>query len=157
MGDNIDSLINQIIDDAEKKIRTDLKVISSKVQDDFVKKAHEAVLLYYSQYKPNIYERTYNLQNNVINEGVFSTSLNGNMYGAWIEFSADNMYDYYDGGDRFLIVEKSFIDGIHGKKRNGEKIEYSPSPADVMQKFQDGYKTKTLDGYFRSFGYRVNK
>lgn len=150
MANDIHAFIDKIVNDAEKKIRADLEVISSKVQDDFIKKAREAVLLYYAQYDPIMYERTYNLQNNVINENITFDVLNNGEYGAYIRFSADEMYDYYDGGDKFMVVE-SFMEGKHGRKRR------SPSPGDFMQEFQDGYKTKTLDGYFRSFGYRVNK
>ena len=153
MTGNINALIDKIIDDAEAKVRADLKVISSKAKNDFVQKAKEVVLLYYTNYDPKLYKRTYNLQNNVINDNVSFTSLNGNGYGAWIQFSADGMRDYTDGGDKFMVVE-SFVAGIHG--RPSIQVD-SPSPADLMDDFQYSYKKRTLDGYFRSLGYRVNK
>ena len=155
MANNINALIDKIVDDAEAKVRADLKVISSKAKNDFIEKAKEVVLLYYANYPkpPRFYERTYNLRDNVIDEDVPFGALNGNGYGAWIEFSADNMKDYTDGGDKFMIVE-SFMEGIHG--RPSIQVD-SPSPTKLMDDFQDNYKKRTLDGYFRSLGYRVNK
>ena len=159
MSDNFSALINKIVDDAEAKVRADLKVISSKVKQDFVNEAWEATLMYYNQYDPEFYKRTYNLQNNVIDENARPVSSGKNMYGAWIEFSADTMYDYPGGGDRFKVVD-SFMEGIHGMKSKGSErivIQRTPSPRHVMDRFQEGYKKSKLDGYFISLGYKVYK
>lgn len=153
MSNNVNALIDKIINDAEKKVRTDLKVISSKAKQDFTEKAKEVVLLYYANYEPKLYTRTYNLQEGVINDSVSFNSLNGNGYGAWIQFSTNGMKDYIDGGDKFMVVE-SFMEGIHG--RPSIQVD-SPSPTDLMNDFQYRYKRSTLNGYFRSLGYRVNK
>lgn len=153
MSDNIDALINQIINDAEKKIRTDLKVISSKVQNDFAEKAKEVVLLYYTNYPkpPRIYERTYNLHDNVIDYNVSFDFLKKNMYGSWLQFNSNNMKDYTDGGDKDKVV-KNFMFGIHGDE--DVFVEEMPGKY-IMDEFQHGYKKRKLDGYFRQLGYSV--
>lgn len=151
MADNINALIDKIIDDAEAKVRADLKVISSKAKNDFIEKAKEVVLLYYANYTPELYKRTNNLRDNVINDNMSFATLSGNGYSAWIEFSANGMGNYTDGGDKFIIVE-SFISGIHG--RPSIQVD-SPSPTELMDDFQDSYKKRTLDGYFRSLGYHI--
>ena len=113
------------------------------------------MLIYYTNYPkpPRIYNRTYNLRDNVINDNIPGGSLGGNEYGAWIQFSANGMNNYTDGGDKFQIVD-SFMEGIHG--RPSVQVD-SPSPQELMQQFQEGYKKRTLDGYFRSLGYTVSK
>lgn len=152
MSDGLDVMFSDI----EKKVKSDLQTISTKVKADFFKKASEVVLMYYSNYDPKEaswprgYNRTYNLQNNVINDNVSFRALNGNDYGAWIEFTPATMYDYYDNGDRHIIVD-SFMSGIHGKP--SVQVD-SPSPMAIMDNFQKGYKS-TLDGYFASLGYRI--
>ena len=153
MKDNIDALINQIVDDAEKKIRTDLKVISSKVQDDFAEKAKEVVLLYYTNYPkpPRIYERTYNLYNNVIDYNISFGFLKKGRYDSWLQFNSDNMKEYTDGGNKDEIV-KNFMMGIH----SDEDVFVEENPAKyIMDAFQHGYKKNKLDGYFRQLGYSV--
>lgn len=151
MGDNIDALINQIIDDAEKKIRTDLKVISSKVQNDFIKKANEVVLLYYTNYTkpPRKYERTYNLYDNVVDYDISFGFLKNGRYDTWLQFNSDNMREYDDGGNKDEIV-KNFMKGSHGEAFHEEiPAKY------IMDGYQRSYKKNKLDGYFRQLGYSV--
>lgn len=151
MSADINAFVNQIIADAEKKIRTDLKDISSKAKQDFIAKAQEAVMLYYSHYPkpPRIYERTNNLRDNVIDEDISFVALNGNGYDAFIQFNSNKMSDY-DMGNKDVVVA-NFMHGIHGRK----SIFVEDNPAmDLMDEFQRNYKS-TLDGYFISLGYTV--
>ena len=149
MSADVNTLVDKIITDAEKKVRTDLKHISSMVKKDFVDKAKEAVLLYYSNYFPKTYIRTYNLKDNIVDDSLSFSALNGNGYGAWVQFNSDNMLEYDIGNKE--AVASNFMYGIHGKK----SIFVEKNPAiSLMDDFQENYKT-TLDGYFIGLGYIV--
>lgn len=149
MGADINTLVDKIIADAEKKVRTDLKNISSMAKKDFIDKAKEVVLLYYSHYTPRVYIRTDNLKNNVVDDNLSFSTLNGNGYSAWIQFNSDNMSEY-DIGSKEAVVS-NFMYGIHGKRN----IFVEKNPAiDLMDGFQENYKT-ILDGYFINLGYTV--
>lgn len=149
MSANMNKIVDQIIADAEKKVRADLKHISSMAKKDFYEKAKEVVLLYYAHYKPKIYERTYNLQDNVIDDGLSFVALNGNGYDAWIQFNADNMSDYNIGSKEAVV--SNFMHGIHGKR----SIAMEDNPAmDLMDDFQQNYKY-ILDNYFIKLGYTI--
>lgn len=151
MSTDINAFVDKIIADAEKKVRTDLKNISHKVKNDFIEKAKEAVMLYYSHYPkpPRIYERTYNLRDNVIDTTPSFTVLNGKGYEAWVQFNSDNMAEYNMGNKD--VVASNFMYGIHGR----ESIFVEENPAiDLMDDFQNNYK-KILDGYFIGLGYKV--
>ena len=145
-----------MLPDLEPKLDSHLQPLRPTAPAAALTNASEVVLMYYSNYDPKEaswprgYNRTYNLQNNVINDNVSFRALNGNEYGAWIEFTPATMYDYYDNGDRHIIVD-SFMSGIHGKP--SVQVD-SPSPMAIMDNFQKGYKS-TLDGYFASLGYRI--
>lgn len=141
MDANINAFVNKIIDDAEKKVRADVKAANAKAKDDFINKAKEVILLYYTNYSPEIYERTYNLKNNVLNKSE----------NAWVQFNSGYMDEYKDGGNKAIVVE-NFMSGIHG--RPSVQVD-SPSPAKIMDDFQRNYKKHTLDGYFRNLGYRI--
>lgn len=149
MSADVNSLVDKIIADAEKKVRTDLKNISSIAKRDFIAKAKEAVLLYYTNYTPKIYERTNNLRDNVIDDSLSFVALNGKGYDAWVQFNADGMSDY-DIGSKEAVVS-NFMYGVHGKR----SIFMEPNPAiDLMDDFQNSYKS-ILDGYFVNLGYTV--
>ena len=149
MSTDINAFIDKIVADAEKKVRTDLKDISLKVKNDFVTKANEAVSLYYAHYNPKIYERTNNLKENVVDESISFVTLNGNKYGALVQFNSNNMNDYNMGSKD--VVVSNFMYGIHG--RRSVFVEENPA-IDLMEDFQNNYKT-ILDGYFMTLGYTV--
>lgn len=148
MSTGVNAFIDKIVADAEKKIRTDLKEISLKVKKDFVLKAKEVVASYYI-WKPRVYQRTYNLQENVIDEDVSFAVLNGSGYDAWIQFNSDGMSDYNMGSKD--VVVSNFMHGIHG--RPSVYVESIPA-LKLMDDFQDGYK-QILDSYFVNKGYTV--
>lgn len=152
MSAGASAFVDKIIADAEKKIRTDLKNISSKAKQDFVSKASEAVNMYYANYSPKLYIRTNNLRNGVIDEDISFAALNGGGYGAWIQFNSNGMSDYEDGTYSAGMVVSNFMVGIHGRP----SVAVDGNPAVIlMDDFQNNYK-KTLDGYFISLGYNVN-
>ena len=148
MSTDVNAFVDKMIADAEKKIRTDLKNISSKVKRDFIDKAQETVFSYY-KWEPKIYQRTYNLRDNVINEDMFFKILNGNGYGGGVQFNSNNMIDY-DMGNKDVVVA-NFMHGIHGRK---SVFVENNSAMDLMSDFQMNYK-KILDGYFINLGYTV--
>ena len=149
MSADVNAFIDKMIADAEKKIRTDLKDISSKAKKDFTDKAKEAVMLYYSHYNPRIYERTNNLRDNVVEENISFVTLNGNGYDAWVQFNSNKMSEY-DMGNKDVVVS-NFMYGIHGR----ESVFVEENPAiDLMDDFQNNYK-QILDGYFIKLGYEV--
>lgn len=151
MSTDINTLIDNIIADAEKKVRTDLSVISLKVKNDFIAKAKEVVMLYYAHYTkpPRRYERTNNLRDNVVDTDLSFTVLNGNGSEAWIQFNSDNMSDYTVGNKDIVVA--NFMHGIHGNPRIFVESE---SAMKLMDNFQINYK-KTLDNYFLNLGYTV--
>lgn len=149
MSADVNTLVDKIIADAEKKVRTDLKNISSMAKKDFISKAKEAVLLYYTNYTPRIYERTNNLRDNVVDDDLSFVILNGNGYDAWVQFNSDGMSDYNMGNKDVVVA--NFMYGIHGRK---SIFVEDNSAIDLMNDFQNNYK-KTLDGYFLNLGYTV--
>lgn len=149
MGADVNALVDKIIADAEKKVRTDLNHISSKVKQDFVNKAKEVVLLYYSNYSPKMYTRTYSLKNGVIDDDLSFVALNGNGYDAWVQFNSMDMSDY-EYGDKDVVVS-NFMSGIHGRPSVFVEKE---SAMRLMDNFQEQYKA-TLDNYFINLGYTV--
>jgi hypothetical protein len=149
MGADVNSFVDTIIADAKEKVRTDLRNISSTVKKDFTDKAKEVVLLYYSHYSPRVYTRTDNLKDNVIDDSLSFSALNGNGYDAWIQFNSDNMSEY-DIGHKEAVVS-NFMEGIHGKP---SIFVEKQSVLSLMDAFQVNYKT-TLDGYFTNLGYTV--
>ena len=150
MSTDVNAFVDKIIADAKKKVRTDLKDISSKAKKDFVDKAKETISFYYTNYQPKIYQRTYNLQNNVIDEDISFIVLNGNGYDAWIQFNSNKMSDY-DIGNKDAVVS-NFMYGIHGCKNI---FVENNSAINLMDDFQKNYK-KILDSYFLNLGYTVN-
>ena len=151
MSTSVNSAINKLIKDAEKKVKADLVDMSSKIHKDFTKTAQDVVNLYYAHYTPKIYERTGNLKKNVIDDSLSFMVLNGHGYGAWIQFNSSNMADYDDGTYSADKVVSNFMWGIHGNS----KIFSESLPAfELMDDFQENYK-KTLDGYFTKLGYTV--
>ena len=149
MSTDINAFVDKIIADAEKKVRTDLGNISSKAKIDFVNKAKEIMSLYYAHYQPKIYQRTNNLRYNAIDEDMSFIVLNGNGYGAWIQFNSSGMLDY-DMGNKDVVVS-NFMYGIHGRK---SVFVEENTAMDLMNDFQNDYK-KTLDSYFIKLGYTV--
>ena len=149
MSSNVNAFIDKMIADAEQKIRTDLKDISSKAKRDFVEKAKETVALYYAHYSPKIYERTNNLKDNVVDDYLSFVVLNGHGYGAWVQFNSSNMSDYNIGNKDAVV--SNFMYGIHG--RPNVFMESIPA-IELMEDFQLNYK-KILDGYFINLGYTV--
>lgn len=151
MSTDINTLVDNIIADAEKKVRTDLSVISLKAKNDFIAKAKEVVMLYYAHYTkpPRIYERTNNLRDNVVDTDLSFTVLNGNGSEAWIQFNSDNMSDYTVGNKDIVVA--NFMHGIHGNPRIFVESE---SAMKLMDNFQINYK-KTLDNYFLELGYII--
>lgn len=149
MSADINAFVDKLVADAENKIRTDLKNVSMQVKADFLQKANEVVSLYYSNYKPKLYIRTYNLQNNVIDDDISFSLLNNNGYGAFIQFNSSGMSNYSKGNKD--IVVSNFMHGIHGR----ESVAVDSNPAiDLMNDFQWHYKT-VLDGYFMNLGYTI--
>ena len=61
------------------------------------------------------------------------------------------MADYDDGGDKFIVVG-NFLRGVHGDPSVHVDAH---SPASLMEDFQNGYKKKVLDPYFKDLGYKV--
>lgn len=149
MSTDVNSFIDKIVADAEKKIRTDLKNVSTKVKKDFVNKAQETVSLYYANYSPKVYQRTNNLRDHVIDDDLSFAILNASGYGGWVQFNSAQMSDYPRGSKEAVV--SNFMYGIHGKKT----IAVEDEPAiNLMNDFQNNYK-QILDGYFMNLGYTV--
>ena len=149
MSTDVNGFIDKIIADAEKKIRTDLKNVSTKVKKDFVDRAQEAVLSYYANYTPKVYQRTNNLRDNVIDDDLSFAVLNASSYGGWVQFNSVQMSDYAKGSKEAVV--SNFMQGIHGKPRIAVEKESAMS---LMGDFQNNYK-QILDGYFSQLGYIV--
>lgn len=149
MSADVNSFIDKIVADAEKKIRTDLKNVSIKIKKDFLSKAEEVVLLYYANYTPKVYQRTNNLRDDVIDDDLSFAILNASGYGGWIQFNSTQMADYKIGSKEAVV--SNFVYGIHGRPSIAVEKE---SAMKLMSDFQNNYK-QILDGYFSQLGYIV--
>lgn len=147
--------IDEMLAEADAKIRADLTEISRLARRDFRNKAHDALVTYYANYPkpPRIYERTENLLRNAIDDDIAFDDFvisDKDSYGAWVHFNAYNMDDY-EIGDKYAVLD-NFMHGIHGKPY----IKTDSNPAiSIMNNYQREYKT-TLDKYFTSRGFIVN-
>lgn len=146
--------IDKMLAEAEAKVKASLTEISTLIKRDFKEQAHSTLALYYAHYKPRAYERTYNLMNNAIDDDIsfddFDIS-DTNMYGGFVHFTSNEMNDY-SRGDKDIVVS-NFMEGIHG--RPSIYVEREPAML-LMDKFQENYKSKTLDKYFIDRGFTVN-
>ena len=147
--------IEQMLAEADAKIRSDLTEISNLARKDFRNKAQDALVTYYANYPkpPRIYERTENLLQNAINDDMSFDDFvisDADSYGAWVHLNADNMEDY-ETGDKYAVLS-NFMYGIHGKP--SIKVDINPAIV-LMDSFQTNYK-KTLDKYFTERGFIVN-
>lgn len=154
MATKINVSIDQMLAEAEAKVKTSLTEISTLIKHDFRQQAETALALYYAHYKPEVYERTENLLHGAINDDIAFDDFNlsdKNLYGGWVHFNSDEMNEYKQGDKEAVL--SNFMFGIHGKP----SIYVEPEPAIVlMGNFQKNYK-KTLDKYFIQRGFTVNQ
>ena len=156
MATKLNKSIDKMLAEAETKVKTSLTEISTLIRRDFKEQAKTVLALYYDHYTkpPRVYDRTYNLLNNAIDDDIsfddFEMS-SPNSYGGWVHFTSNNMQEYEMGNKDVVLA--NFMYGIHGRP----SIFLEDEPAiTLMNKFQENYKKDKLNGYFIARGFTVN-
>ena len=149
---NTGAIADEIIAEAKKQIKKDIKAIGKQAKKDFLVQSQLVAYLYYTRYTPRKYERTHNLLDNVVDDSMLFSSFGGDSVNAGISFNASGMSDYEDGSSyaKHVVVD-NFMEGIHGKKSIQQD---SRNALVLMEEFQQNYK-KTLDRYFAERGYTI--
>lgn len=110
-----------IVKDTKKRYSKAIEEMAEEVAYE-IEKSYESVIdMFYSDYTPRIYQRTYstylgsNAYNDIFNNGVIQY---GNSYFAGINVSSSNIpgnpYEAYKG----WVFDRTFYKGIHGINRN---------------------------------------
>ena len=139
----------------QKAIRRSMRTVANKVKRDFVAQAHICMDMYYREYDPMKYNRTFNLQDNAIYPYERARK---NELDVGVAFSADFMNPYkvnknsqLDGYDVADIVVNNFMEGIHGKP----SIYVGRNVNEEMHDFTTAYYTNKLDQYFNDVGFKL--
>ena len=152
MATKVNRSIDEVLIEAETKVKASLVEISALITKDFREQAKNVLELYYAHYTkpPRIYERTENLLRGAISDDIEFIS-GTNVFGGGVQFNSEKMSEY-QYGDKDVVVS-NFMYGVHGKPY----IFVENEPAiQLMKKFQETYKDNKLNGYFSSMGFKVN-
>ena len=139
----------------QKAIRKSMRTVANKVKRDFVAQGQVCMDIYYREYDPSEYKRTFNLQNNAIYPYERARK---NELDVGVAFSADFMKPYevsknseLDGYDVADIVVNNFMEGIHGSR----SIYVGRNVDETMHDFTTTYYTNKLDKYFTDVGFKL--
>ena len=139
----------------QKAIRRSMRAVANKVKRDFVAQGQACMDMYYREYDPTKYNRTFNLQDNAIYP---YERARRNELDVGVAFSATFMDSYpvsnnseLDGYDVANIVVSNFMEGIHGN----QSIFVGRNVDDDMHNFTTVYHANKLDKYFTDVGFKL--
>ena len=139
----------------QKAIRRLMRTVANKVKQDFVGQAQACMDMYYREYIPSKYNRTFNLQDNAIYPYERARK---NELDVGVAFSATFMNPYksaqnseLDGYNIANIVVNNFMEGIHGKP----SIYVGWNVEEEMHNFTMTYYAGKLDKYFTDIGFQL--
>ena len=138
-----------------KAIRRSMRGVANKVKGDFVAQAQECMDMYYREYDPSEYKRTFNLSDHAIYPYERARK---NELDVGVAFRATFMEPYrvsdnseLDGYDIANIVVSNFMEGIHGS----QSVYVGRHVDDTMHHFTTAYNTWKLDKYFTDVGFKL--
>ena len=139
----------------QRAIRKSMRIVANKVKRDFVAQGQTCMDMYYREYDPLKYDRTFNLQDNAVYPYERARK---NELDVGVAFSAEFMNQYptrenseLDGYDIANIVVSNFMEGIHGNS----SIYVGRNVDETMQHFTTAYNVWKLDKYFTDVGFKL--
>ena len=155
MKDIIKEFADSVKDDGRRAIRRVMRDVANKVERDFKAQGRACIDNYYEEYEPRIYERTFNLMNNVLQP---YRRYRKNEIDVGVSFEASEMNSYvdvmfngqkvkrkdYDGYHFEDTVVQNFMEGIHGRP----SVYVGAHVDETMQLFTNAYVNWELDKYF---------
>ena len=139
----------------QKAIRRSMRTVANKVKQDFVAQGQACMDMYYREYTPTEYIRTFNLQDNAVYPYERARK---NELDVGVAFRATFMDPYpvnkkseLDGYDVANIVVSNFMEGIHGSP----SVYVGRNVDETMQHFAAAYNTWKLDEYFNDVGFKL--
>jgi hypothetical protein len=128
--------------------------VAKRVQKDLLAQARKNIKEYYAQYNPDVYDRTFNLGNNVKHLPILINSSGGNSISFKVGFQYDGsgIGGYPDGRAEPSWVFNNFLKGVHPKTTKG--YEYVPetymSQNEMMDNFVNSKLQNKIDSYIQS-------
>ena len=121
-------------------------------REKLVKGSANAIDIFYNDYEPKYYKRTYNLENNTIHP--YYSNAHGNIFRGGVTLSYDNWNNHYNGPDEY-VFNLTLGEGLHGipwQQSEGKEIpRTSPTPIDIIEELRDNiifdidyYKDKAM-------------
>lgn len=155
MKDIVKEFADSVKEDGRRAIRQVMRDVVKKVEKDFINQGRACVDNYYFEYTPIIYDRTYNLRDNVVqpyrryrkNEidvGVALTPIEMDSYFSIIFDERTKASEYKYQSDVESYVVQNFMQGIHGDP----SIYVGAHVDKTMQLFTTAYVNWELDKYF---------
>ena len=139
----------------QKAIRKSMRAVANKVKRDFVEQGQACMDMYYREYTPTKYDRTFNLQDNAVYPYERARK---NELDVGVAFRATFMNPYpvgknseLDGYDVANIVVSNFIEGVHGNS----SVYVGRNVDETMMYFTTAYNAWKLDKYFTDVGFKL--
>ena len=126
--------------------------VAKRVQKDLLTQARKNVQRYYDQYDPYVYERTYQLRDNVTHIGLLNDMSSGNAIDIEVGFQYAGSAGYHEGNASPEWIYNNFLEGIHPNVNKGRV--YAPykyeSQNELMEYYADRYLQRKIDSYMQS-------
>jgi hypothetical protein len=141
MGKNINLNIKDLEEDILKYMKTFSKTYAKEGSKQIVKKTKSCIEMFYNDYSPKFYNRTFDLKNNSYDPYYHD---NGKAFYGGVRITADFMSPYYSGGimdnnyTEPIVIAQLAWHGWHGDP-TGYNGRFEPirttSPLAVLQDF----------------------
>lgn len=154
MDGMIKAFANQVANDGKTKIRKAMRLVSNRVEADFLEQAQNCLDSYYMEFSPTVYDRTGNLRRNGFNP---YKRYRRNEIDVGVSFDPSRM-DKYRSSDSISehktrpyiknieqLVVANAMEGIHGRP----SVYVGRNIDNTMMHFTSAYAHWFLDGYFQ--------
>lgn len=144
--DDFGKLYEYVKQNARRSAVTATKNVTKKIKDDMYKQALRNLEIYYSNYDPDVYDRTYNLQNAIRSHYQDSSTKEKISIEVGIVYDANNLNTYssnswyHQNGDTWVSRNDESFDW--NSQANG-----TPSPEWILDNFLHGIHPRTTTGY----------
>lgn len=150
----IKAFANQVANDGKDKIRKAMKLVSNRVEADFLEQAQNCLDNYYMEFTPTVYDRTENLRRNGFNPykryrrneidvGVSFDPSRMDKYRSNDSISEYKAKPYIKNIEQLVVVNA--MEGIHGRP----SVYVGRNIDETMMHFTSAYAHWFLDGYFQ--------
>lgn len=150
--DDFGTLYEYVKKNARRSAITATKNVTRRIKDDMYKQALRNLEIYYSNYDPDVYDRTYNLKNAIRSHYKDDSHYKDNSSESKISIEVGIIYDeanlanyasnswYHQSGDKWVSRDSDSFDW--DGQANG-----TPSPEWILDNFLHGIHPRTTKGY----------